>query len=122
MPLPLDNSKLLTIDGSSGEGGGQILRSSLALSLITGRPIAIARVRAKRAKPGLQRQHLADVRAAAEVGEAQVEGDAIGSKRLVFRPGKVQSGDYQFRIGTAGSTTLVLQTVLPALLCAAGES
>lgn len=122
MPPSPDSLKLVTIDGSSGEGGGQILRTSLALSLITRRPIAIDNIRARRPKPGLQRQHLAAVRAAAEVGAARVEGDAVGSKRLVFRPGEVQTGDFQFRIGTAGSTTLVLQTVLPALLCAAGES
>ena len=113
---------ILTIDGSQGEGGGQVLRSSLALSLVTGRPFVIEKIRAGRKKPGLLRQHLTAVLAAAEVGGAEVEGAALGSRRLVFRPGRVRSGDYAFRVGTAGSATLVLQTVLPALLLAEGES
>lgn len=113
---------MIKIDGSFGEGGGQIVRSSLALSLVTGRPFAIDNIRAGRKKPGLMRQHLTAVRAAAEVGQAVVEGDAIGSQRLVFVPGEVTPGDYHFSIGTAGSTTLVLQTVLPALMVARGES
>lgn len=112
----------LTIDGSEGEGGGQVLRSSLALSLVTGRPFAIEKIRADRKKPGLLNQHLAAVLAAAEVGGADVEGAALGSRRVVFRPGKVRSGDFAFRVGTAGSATLVLQTVLPALLLAESES
>ncbi len=110
------------IDGSEGEGGGQVLRSSLALSIITGRPFTLDHVRARRAKPGLQRQHLTAVRAAAEVSGARVEGDAVGSSRVRFEPGAVRAGDYVFRIGTAGSATLVLQTVLPALLTAEGPS
>jgi RNA 3'-terminal phosphate cyclase (ATP) len=111
-----------TIDGSQGEGGGQVLRSSLALALVTGRPFIIENIRARRKKPGLMRQHLTAVEAAAEVGCASVEGAAIGSSRLVFRPGKVRPGSYTFSVGTAGSATLVLQTVLPALLIADGES
>lgn len=114
--------RLLTIDGSQGEGGGQVLRSSLALSLITGQPFAMENVRARRRKPGLMRQHLAAVLAAAEIGRAEVQDAQIGSTRLVFRPGPVQHGEYTFRVGTAGSATLVLQTVLPALLVAEGES
>lgn len=114
--------KLLTIDGSQGEGGGQVLRSSLALSLVTGRPFVIEKIRAGRKKPGLLQQHLTAVLAAAEVGGGQVEGAALGSRRLVFRPGLVRSGNYAFRVGTAGSATLVLQTVLPALWLAEGES
>jgi RNA 3'-terminal phosphate cyclase (ATP) len=110
------------IDGAEGEGGGQVLRSSLALSIITGRPFTLENVRARRAKPGLQRQHLTAVRAAAEVSGARVEGDAVGSSRVRFEPGPVRAGDYVFRIGTAGSATLVLQTVLPALLTADGPS
>ncbi|MGO8749730.1 MAG: RNA 3'-terminal phosphate cyclase [Thermoguttaceae bacterium] len=112
----------LTIDGSRGEGGGQVLRSSLALSLVTGKPFVIEKIRAGRKKPGLMRQHLTAVQAAAEVGQARVEGAAIGSLRLVFRPGKVKPGAYTFSVGTAGSATLVLQTVLPALLVAEEES
>jgi RNA 3'-terminal phosphate cyclase (ATP) len=113
---------VLTIDGSQGEGGGQVLRSSLALSLVTGRPFVIEKIRAARKKPGLMRQHLTAVLAAAEVGGAEVEGAALGSRRLVFRPDQVRAGDYTFHVGTAGSATLVLQTVLPALLIAEGES
>ena len=113
---------MLTIDGSQGEGGGQVLRSALALSLVTGRPFAIENIRAGRKKPGLLRQHLTAVLAAAEVGRAEVEGATMGSRHLVFRPSGVRSGNYAFRVGTAGSATLVLQTVLPALLLAEGES
>lgn len=115
-------SNTLTIDGSQGEGGGQVLRSSLSLSLVTGRPFVIENIRAGRKKPGLLRQHLTAVNAAAEVGQADVEGAAIGSRRLVFRPSQIRTGDFSFRIGTAGSATLVLQTVLPALFLADGES
>ena len=113
---------LLTIDGSQGEGGGQVLRSSLALALVTRRPLVIENIRAGRKRPGLMRQHLTAVSAAAEVSRAHVEGAALGSKRLVFRPRQVEPGNYAFSVGTAGSATLVLQTVLPALLLAAGES
>jgi RNA 3'-terminal phosphate cyclase (ATP) len=107
---------LLEIDGSLGEGGGQILRSSLALSLVTGTPFRLKRIRAGREKPGLARQHLTSVMAAAEVGRAEVDGAAVGSQDLTFRPGRVSAGRFEFKIGTAGSTTLVLQTVLPALV------
>ena len=115
-------SDLLTIDGSQGEGGGQILRSSLALSMLTGRPFRIEKIRANRQKPGLMRQHLTAVNSAAEVCRASVEGAAIGSRELSFRPGKVTPGDYTFSTGSAGSTTLVLQTVLPPLLIADAPS
>jgi RNA 3'-terminal phosphate cyclase (ATP) len=113
---------MLNIDGSSGEGGGQIIRSSLALSLVTGRAVTIENVRAKRKKPGLMRQHLTAVRAAVKIGRAGVEGDQIGSSRLVFAPHEVRPGEYHFDVGSAGSTSLVLQTVLPALLTAGGPS
>ena len=113
---------MITIDGSFGEGGGQILRSSLALSLVTGKPFRIERIRAGRKNPGLQRQHLTAVRAAAEVSRAELEGDRPGSTTLVFQPGAVRPGDYHFSIGTAGSTTLVVQTVLPALMLAPAPS
>jgi RNA 3'-terminal phosphate cyclase (ATP) len=112
----------LVIDGSFGEGGGQIVRSSLALSLVTGRPFIIENLRARRQRPGLMKQHLTAVKAAAEVGQAKVHGAEIGSSRLEFEPGEVKPGEYDFRIGTAGSTTLVAQTVLPALLHLAGPS
>jgi len=113
---------MLTIDGSSGEGGGQILRTSLALALVTGKPFRMERIRAQRPKPGLARQHLTAVRAAAEVGQAEVEGAELGARKLVFVPGEVRPGEYRFDIGSAGSTTLVLQTVLPALMIAGGPS
>jgi RNA 3'-terminal phosphate cyclase (ATP) len=113
---------MLTIDGSFGEGGGQILRSSVSLAAVTQTPVRLENIRAGRRKPGLMRQHLTAVRAAAEVSGGSLEGDEIGSCNLTFRPGSVRAGDYRFSIGTAGSTTLVLQTVLPPLLLASGPS
>lgn len=113
---------MLTIDGSFGEGGGQILRTALALSLVTGRPIRMERIRAGRKKPGLQRQHLTAVRAAAEISQAEVHGAALGSQRLTFVPREIRPGQYRFNTGGAGSTTLVLQTILPALWTAEGSS
>jgi RNA 3'-terminal phosphate cyclase (ATP) len=113
---------MLTIDGSQGEGGGQILRTSLALSIVTGRPVRIERIRAGRRKPGLRQQHLTAVRAAAAVSGGEVEGQEVGSQTLSFHPGSARPGEHRFEIGTAGSTTLVLQTVLPALLAAPGPS
>jgi RNA 3'-terminal phosphate cyclase (ATP) len=107
---------MLTIDGSYNEGGGQILRTALTLSLATGTPFCIEKIRAGRQRPGLLRQHLAAVKAAAAVGNAQVQGDEINSQSLTFAPRDVTAGDYHCSIGTAGSTTLVLQTVLPVLL------
>ena len=112
----------VSIDGSQGEGGGQILRSALSLSLLTGRPFEIKNIRARRAKPGLLRQHLTAVNSAAKIGHAEVRGAALGSMELRFVPGAVQPGDYHFAVGTAGSATLVLQTVLPPLLTAAAPS
>ena len=103
---------MITIDGSQGEGGGQILRTSLALSLVTGQPFRMERIRAKRQKPGLLKQHLTAVEAAKTVGCAEVEGAALSSQTLEFRPGPVTPGNYRFAVGTAGSATLVLQTVL----------
>src|SRR5512143_2539646 len=98
---------VLEIDGASGEGGGQILRSSLALSLVTGAPFRIVNVRAGRKRPGLMRQHLTAVQAAAAVGGAQVAGAEIGSRQLTFQPGPIRPGQYRFSVGTAGSATLV---------------
>ena len=113
---------MLSIDGSFGEGGGQIIRTSLALSLITGRPFRVFNVRARREKPGLQRQHLTAVTAAAAIGTARVEGAHVGSKEFTFEPGAITPGEYKFSIGTAGSTMLVLQAVLPPLLLADAPS
>ena len=109
---------MIVIDGSFGEGGGQIIRTSLALSLVTGKAFRVERVRARREPPGLKRQHLTAVNAAAEIGRARVEGARVGSQYFSFEPGEVVAGDYNFAIGTAGSTTLVLQTVLPPLMIA----
>ena len=113
---------MVTIDGSLGEGGGQVLRTSLSLSMLTGEALLITNIRARRPKPGLMRQHLTAVKAAEEICGARVDGDFAGSTELEFKPGRIRHGDYSFSIGTAGSTTLVLQTVLPALLLAEGES
>jgi RNA 3'-terminal phosphate cyclase (ATP) len=107
---------MIVLDGSQGEGGGQILRSALALSLCTGIPFRIDNIRAGRKKPGLMRQHLTAAMAAAEIGHAEIAGATVGSRSLYFKPGNVHGGDYTFSVGTAGSATLVLQTVLPALL------
>jgi RNA 3'-terminal phosphate cyclase (ATP) len=119
--LPKEN-QMITIDGSLGEGGGQIIRTSCALSLITGEPFRIYNVRARREKAGLQRQHLTAVNAAAEIGRAKVDGAAVGSSEFTFVPGKITPGEYDFSIGTAGSTTLVLQTLLPPLMAASEPS
>ncbi len=109
-------TSMLTIDGSKGEGGGQVLRTSLGLALLTGRDFRIEKIRAGRQKPGLLRQHLTAVTAAAEIGGADVSGAELGSRELIFRPKRVRPGDYSFAVGTAGSAMLVLQAVLPALL------
>jgi RNA 3'-terminal phosphate cyclase (ATP) len=113
---------MITLDGSQGEGGGQILRTALALSAVTGTPFEITGIRARRAKPGLMRQHLVSVRAAAAVCGAQVTGGELGSTVLRFVPGPVRGGTYPFDIGSAGSTLLVAQTILPPLLRAGQES
>lgn len=119
----LTMSTPLHIDGSYGEGGGQILRTSLSLAILTGRPVAIQRIRAGRKKPGLQPQHLTAVRAAAAVCAARVTGDRVGSTDLQFEPGApAVPGRYRFDIGTAGATPLVLQTVLLPLARAVGSS
>lgn len=113
---------MITIDGSLGEGGGQVLRTALGLSLVTGQAFRIENIRAKRRKPGLLRQHLTAVEAATAVGSASVDGAQLGSTRLMFKPGSVRAGEYTFAVGTAGSATLVFQTVLPALMLADGPS
>ena len=113
---------MITIDGSEGEGGGQVLRNACALSLVTGQPFRITNIRGRREKPGLMRQHLTAIEAACTLGGAECEGLALHSTELVFRPGRVSAGDYRFAVGTAGSTGLVLQTVLMPLLFADGPS
>ena len=113
---------VLAIDGRMGEGGGQVLRSALSLSVALGRAVRVTNVRGGRKKPGLLRQHLAAVRAACAVSGGSVEGDELGSSEVVLRPGRVRAGAFEFGIGSAGSTLLVLQTVLPPLLLADGPS
>jgi RNA 3'-terminal phosphate cyclase (ATP) len=107
---------MISIDGSFGEGGGQILRTSLSLSLATGIPFRIENIRAGRKNAGLLRQHLTAVLAAAEIGSAHVEGATLSSATLTFIPKTIRGGEYRFAVGTAGSGTLVFQTILPALL------
>jgi RNA 3'-terminal phosphate cyclase (ATP) len=116
-------SDFIEIDGSSGEGGGQIVRTSVSLAAMTGRSVEIHNVRGKRTKPGLQPQHLAAVRAAAALCHARLSGDSVGSQFLRFEPQTpVDAGDYHFDIGTAGAAPLVVQTVLVPLARAAGSS
>ena len=113
----------ITIDGSSGEGGGQILRTSLSLSMLTGRPFRIVKLRQNRSKPGLRPQHLAAVRAAADLCGAEAVGAEVGSRELMFTPGTKVPGDLTVDIGTAGATALVLQTLqLPIALRAEGPA
>jgi RNA 3'-terminal phosphate cyclase (ATP) len=109
---------VIEIDGAAGEGGGQVLRTALALSLLTRKPFRIVNIRAKRNKPGLLRQHMTAVEAATRVGDAAVEGVALGAAALTFVPKTLRGGAYSFAIGTAGSTMLVLQTVLLPLALA----
>jgi len=103
---------VIVVDGSFGEGGGQILRYSLALASVLGKPVRIVNIRAKRDNPGLQRQHLTVVKALAEITKARVSGAVLGSTEIVYEPHKIQGGSYFFDIGTAGSITLVLQSLL----------
>jgi RNA 3'-terminal phosphate cyclase (ATP) len=108
----------IVIDGSTGEGGGQILRTSLILSCITGKNLHIENIRAARRNPGLAKQHLSCVRAACKICNGRAQGATKGSKVLDFQPEPVQSGDFHFDIGSAGSASLVIQTILPALFLA----
>lgn len=119
----------IEIDGSYGEGGGQVLRTSLTLAVLTGRPLRIEHIRAGRKKPGLRPQHLTAVRAAAAICDAQLEGDVLGSQALSFTPGgPVRAGQYTFDVsaavqgGSAGSVGLVLQTIFLPLALADGDS
>lgn len=113
---------MIIIDGSEGEGGGQVLRYACALSLLTGEPFTIENIRGGREKPGLMRQHVTAIEAASVIGAAECTGLAVGSTRIGFRPGKVMPGDYHFAVGTAGSTGLVLQTILVPLMLADAPS
>lgn len=113
---------MIELNGKDAEGGGQILRSALALALATGQAFRLVEVRGNRAKPGLMRQHLTALRAAAAVCNGRVTGDDLGSRTVTFAPGPVQPGHYKFEIGTAGSTVAVLQALLPALAKASAAS
>ena len=113
---------MLEIDGSYGEGGGQILRTALALSCLKHVPIRLINIRKNRRKPGLQPQHLKSVKAAAAISGAAVQGDVASSRELSFLPGIIRPGNYVFDIGTAGSTTLLFQAILPPLAFAGGRS
>lgn len=113
---------MIIIDGSEGEGGGQVLRYACALSLLTGEPFRIDNIRGGRDKPGLMRQHVTAIEAACVIGGAECSGLAVGSNSISFRPGRITPGDYHFAVGTAGSTGLVLQTILVPLMTAAAPS
>ncbi len=114
--------QMIEIDGAEGEGGGQVVRNACALSLATGQPFRIVRVRGKRDKPGLMRQHVTAIEAALAIGGAYAEGVAVGSSEISFTPRPVTPGEYRFAVGTAGSTSLVFQTVLMPLLLADAPS
>ena len=113
---------MIEIDGSQGEGGGQVLRTSLTLSLCLSIPVRVFNIRAGRAKPGLLRQHLTCLRAAESISNGKAEGGELRSNEIVFYPGQVVPGNYRFNIGSAGGTTLVFQTIYIPLLLAGGES
>jgi RNA 3'-terminal phosphate cyclase (ATP) len=112
---------LITIDGSILEGGGQILRVSTALSAATGIPVRIVNIRARRTAPGLQSQHLVAIRALTQISNAELKGGILGSSEIEFTPRQIRAGDFSFDIGTAGSTTLVMQALMPALAYASGK-
>lgn len=109
---------MLRIDGSFGEGGGQILRTAIALSCITGNAVEVSNIRANRPNPGLAPQHLKGIEVAKIISEAEVEGLKLGSTRVTFKPKRIIGGNYRIDIGTAGSITLILQTILPPLMVA----
>ncbi|MFQ5935806.1 MAG: RNA 3'-terminal phosphate cyclase [Acidiferrobacterales bacterium] len=102
---------MIEVEGTHGEGGGQILRTSLAMSVLTGKVLRIRNIRARRAKPGLMAQHLRAVEAAAAISGARVDGAKLRSSELTFEPGVITGGEYQFDVSTAGAVTLVLQTI-----------
>lgn len=113
---------MIEIDGTYGEGGGQVLRTSLSLAALTGRGVHFTGIRGGRRKPGLMRQHLACVKAVAEITSGTLEGAELNAQELTFKPGKIRAGNYHFVVGSAGSTILVAQTVIPVLLMADAPS
>ena len=117
--MPGDSGEVV-LDGSAGEGGGQILRAALSLSLCTGRPFRISKIRAGRKPPGIRPQHLACVRGAEAISGASSEGAAVGASELLFRPAPVKPGGYLLEVGTAGSAPLLLQCLFYPLALAGG--
>jgi RNA 3'-terminal phosphate cyclase (ATP) len=113
--------RMIEVDGSFGEGGGQILRTAVSLAGVLGKSVRISNIRAGRSEPGLKAQHLTGVRAAAEICDAELEGAEAGSTKLVFQPSRLKNGGFRFDVGTAGSITLVLQTLMPLMACAEGK-
>ncbi len=113
---------MIEIDGSVGESGGQIVRTSLTLSALTQKPVRISNIRKNRPNPGLAMQHLTGAKAVRSICRGELEGAEVGSTELIFHPGKIIGGKYDFNIGTAGSVTLVAQTILPILLFAEKSS
>ncbi len=113
---------VVKIDGSYGEGGGQILRTSIALSCVTMQPVEIVNIRANRPKPGLSAQHLKGIEAAKIITDAEVEGLKLRSTRVLFKPRKLKPGNFKIDIGTAGSISLILQTILLPLMYSGGYS
>jgi RNA 3'-terminal phosphate cyclase (ATP) len=120
--MSLISGEIIEIDGALGEGGGQVLRSSLSLSIITGMPTHITNIRAGRGKPGLRAQHVTAVDAAAAISKAEVDGNYFGSSELMFTPHGIRTGRYKFRIKTAGAASLVLQTIFVPLSMAGSAS
>jgi RNA 3'-terminal phosphate cyclase (ATP) len=126
MPLPIADQEMLALDGSHGEGGGQILRTALALAVTLRRPVALNRIRTGRPKPGLRPQHLTVVRALAAISDAEVAGDALDSTELRFVPRALEAGSYRFDVGavrgSAGSVSLLFQALLLPLASASAPS
>jgi RNA 3'-terminal phosphate cyclase (ATP) len=112
---------MIEVDGSFGEGGGQVLRTAVALAAVLAKEIHVFNIRAGRAEPGIRPQHMTGVKAASELCSANLEGLEVGSTEFVFKPGKLRAGTFRFDVGTAGSVTLVLQTLMPILAFAPGS-
>src|SRR5438309_1855645 len=112
---------MIEVDGSYGEGGGQVLRTAVALAAVLSKEIHVFNIRAGRAEPGLRPQHMTGVQAAAELCSANLQGLEVGATEFVFKPGKLRAGTFRFDVGTAGSVTLVLQTLMPILAFAPGS-
>ena len=112
---------MIEVDGSFGEGGGQVLRTAVALAAVLSKEIHVFNIRAGRAEPGIRPQHMTGVKAAAQLCSADLEGLEVGSTEFTFKPGKLRAGTFKFDVGTAGSVTLVLQTLMHILAFAPGS-